>query len=388
MSCASAESSQTDIVSVLAASAGIGVFGLALGLTYPLLTLLLVAQGVAPHVIGLNAAAMGVGIVISTVTIPWLTARYSAGTLMVAGLLGAACMITGFALTDNVALWFALRIALGFCVNAVFVLTEAWVNAAASESVRGRAISAYTMALSAGFAIGPIGVTAFGTESALPFAVCAIIVALSAIGIALLSRRAKTSIQSAPKGSIRKFAIAAPVLVLMVMAFGFSDWTFISVMPLYFLEVGLDPAASALTVSILHFGMIAFAVPTGFALDRWPRMLIGIYYALGAAICFAALPYINSDNPVLWPVLLLLGGFTGGIYNTALTLLGERFSGGLLVAGSAVYSVAFTIAGTVGMMGSGGLISLVGHEFVPAVFAATFIALIVAMLVSRGRAHN
>ena len=189
----------TDFPSLFAASLGIGAFGLALGLTYPLLTLLLAERGVAPHVIGLNAAAMGIGIAVSTVFMPYLTNRFRAGSLIVAGLFSSALVMLAFSSTDSLSAWFVLRIVLGFCVNAVFVLTEAWVNAAASDRIRGRAVSGYTMSLSAGFAIGPLGVPLFGIDSALPFAACATLVSLTAIGIAILSRRSKAQIEEAPK---------------------------------------------------------------------------------------------------------------------------------------------------------------------------------------------
>ena len=334
----------------------------------------------APHVIGSNAAAMGIGIGISTVFMPYFTNRFRAGSLIVAGLISTALVMLAFSSTENLTAWFVLRIVLGFCVNAVFVLTEAWVNAAASDGIRGRAVSGYTMSLSAGFAIGPLGVPLLGIDSALPFAACATLVSLTAIGIAILSRRSKTRIEEAPKGSLQRFVVAAPLLVAMVMSFGFSDWTIISVMPIYFLAQGMDTASASTTVSVVHFGMILCAVPTGVALDRWSRMGTGIVCAVGAIICFASLAFLGDDHWTIWIVLLLLGGSTVGLYTTALTLLGERFAGGMLVAGSAVFSMAFTIAGTVGMMGTGVLISFVGHEAVPSLFVIFFIALLFAML--------
>ena len=373
----------SDFASILAACFGIGAFGLALGLTYPLLTLLMAERGITPFIIGLNAAAMGVGVAISTVTISWLTQRFSAGTLIVASLIASAVVILSFGTTDQLYAWFALRIILGFCVNAVFVLTEAWVNAACTDDIRGRAVSGYTMSLSAGFAFGPLGVPLLGTKTALPFAACAALISLTAIGIALLSRRTKTQTEKAPPGSLSKFVFAAPMLVLMVMAFGFSDWTFISVMPIYFLEKGMLPALASTTVSVLHFGMIVFALPTGFALDRWPRNYIGAVLAAGAAASFVILPILEPGYWGIWVALFILGGCTGGIYTTALTLLGERFSGGMLVAGSAVYSMSFTIAGTFGMLGTGAALGAINHEAVPIGFAICFVLLMVGVLRSK-----
>lgn len=370
----------TDFPSVFAASFGIGAFGLALGLTYPLLTLLMAERGVGAHIIGLNAASMGIGIALSTVFMTRLTRRFNTGLLITAGLLGSAAVILAFGFTDNIAVWFALRVVLGFNVNAVFVLTEAWVNEASTNEFRGRAVSGYGMSLTAGFALGPLGIPLFGTQSALPFAACAVFVSLTAIAIALLSRRAKARVGSAPPGSLRQFVFAAPLLVFMVMAFGFADWTMISMMPIYFLEKGMDASLSSTTVSAVHLGMILCALPTGFALDRMMRMRVGAFCAAGAMVSFALLPALSPDQSSIWIALLLLGGFLGGVYATALTVLGERFSGGMLVAGSTVFSMAFTLAGTAGMIGSGVAMEAVGHEMVPVSFAACFAMLLLMIL--------
>jgi MFS family permease len=387
MSSSAATGKPSDLPSIVAASFGIGAYGLALGLTYPLLTELLMARGVSPHVLGLNAATMGVGIAISTVTLARITARYSAGALITAGLFAAAAVILAFGFTDSLAVWFGLRILLGFAVNTVFVLTEAWVNQAAADEIRGRAVSGFTLALSAGFAVGPLGIPLLGAATALPFAACAVLVAMIAISIGLVSRRAQTRLPSAPPGSLRQFVIAAPLLVVMVMAFGFSDWTMISMMPAYFLGKGMTPGEASATVSVIHFGMILVGVPIGMALDRLPRLKVGAACAACTAGCFALLPALAPDGWALWVVLAVLGAGSVGVYMTALTLLGQRFSGGMLVAGSAVFSMGFTIAGTVGMVGAGSTMELVGLEAVPVGFAVSFAVLTLAIMqaLRRGR---
>lgn len=375
----------SDFPSIFAASFGIGAFGLALGLTYPLLSLLMAERGVAPSIIGLNAAAMGVGIALSTLLLSRLTAQFSAGWLITAGLLGSAMVILMFGYTRDLTTWFLLRIILGFHVNAVFVLTEAWVNAASSEAIRGRAVSSYTMSLSVGFAVGPLGIPLLGTQTVLPFAVCAVLVSLTAVGIALLSRRAKVRTEVAPRGSLQRFAVTAPLLVVMVMAFGFSDWTLISVMPIYFLEKGMTAPLASITVSVVHFGMILFALPIGLALDRLPRLSVGALCAAGTAISYALLPLLPSHSWGIWVALLVLGGCSVGLYTTALTVLGEKFSGGMLVAGSAIFSMGFTVAGTLGMVGTGAALQIIGYNAVPIGFSACFFVLLIAILFNSHR---
>ncbi|MEM7445291.1 MAG: MFS transporter [Pseudomonadota bacterium] len=385
MSSPPTEAKQPDFPSIVAACVGIGAFGLALGLTYPLLSILLAERDVPLSIIGLNAASMGLGIALSTVLIARLTAWIRAGLLIAGGLMGAAIIIFAFGLTSNLYVWFLLRVLLGFNVNAAFVLTEAWVNEASADHMRGKAIGAYTFAMTGGFAIGPLGITVFGTETSLPFAVCAVLVAFTAIAIALLSRKTKARTASAPPGSLRKFAWAAPLLIAMVMAFGFADWTMISMMPIYFFEKGMDPGLASMSVAIVHFGMISFTFPIGAILDRVSRMRVAAVCTALTVVGFVLIPFTPVDQWIIWPVLFLLGGCLGGIYTAALTIMGARFSGGILVAGSAVFSMGYTVAGTAGMMGSGVAMGQLGFDSMPYGFAICFAVLFFAIILAKRR---
>ncbi|MEJ6391637.1 hypothetical protein V8J82_00130 [Gymnodinialimonas sp. 2305UL16-5] len=109
----------TDWWSVGTVTIGITVFAIAQGLTYPLISLLLAARDVSDTTIGLNAAAFMLGLGVSVLVVPRLTRHLRAGQVIVAGLLGAAMSLGGFAATDNLSAWFLLRFALGFCVNAI-----------------------------------------------------------------------------------------------------------------------------------------------------------------------------------------------------------------------------------------------------------------------------
>ncbi len=147
-----------DYPSIFVASLCIGAFGAVLGLTYPLLSLLLAERGFSPLFIGTNAAVMGIGIALSTISLSSLTARLQAGRVLIVCLIACGTIAVGFHLSQGAVSWFVLRIALGYVVNNIFVLLEVWVNSVSSDRIRGRAISAFTMSLTVGFAIGPLGV--------------------------------------------------------------------------------------------------------------------------------------------------------------------------------------------------------------------------------------
>ena len=377
-----------DWASIVAVTLGIAAFGMALGLTYPLISLILTDRGYGETIVGANAASMALGLATATFIIPRLTAMLPAARLVVGSLCLAAAAILGFALFPSLAAWFGLRFMLGFCINVVFVLGEAWLNAACTEAMRGRVASVYTAVLSVSFAIGPLGVPAFGKESGFGFAAGATLVALIAISFAVLTRRARVRPEPAPPGSLLRFARAAPHLVLMVGVFAFVDAAAISLLPVYFVEKGLSEGWAATTVTVLFLGVLGSMPIVGYALDRLNRRAVAAACALISALAALGLPLADAEAWLVWLLLFVLGGAFSGIYACALTGLGEEFKGGLLVAGSAMFALSYAAGGIVGPATVGPLMEAVGLEAVPVSFAVVLLATAAVLPLLRRRANR
>src|SRR3546814_14623948 len=72
----------------------IGVFGLALGLTYPLLSIMMVDDGFSDFFIGINGSATCVGVLLALFVLPGLLRAWGAFAVVVPGLAAsAACLV-------------------------------------------------------------------------------------------------------------------------------------------------------------------------------------------------------------------------------------------------------------------------------------------------------
>jgi hypothetical protein len=81
---------------LLGVTAALAMFGAAQGLSYPLFTLLMQRQGMPPALIGLSAAMMPVGLILSAPLIPRAVSMFGARRLAVGcALAAAACCRTG-----------------------------------------------------------------------------------------------------------------------------------------------------------------------------------------------------------------------------------------------------------------------------------------------------
>ena len=101
------------------------VFGadVAMGLTYPLLNLLLEARGVDERIIGLNAAMSPLGIIVMGLILPRLVASRSSAPIAWIAMISLAATILAMGLFTNLTAWFVVRFLLGAAAGALFSLS-------------------------------------------------------------------------------------------------------------------------------------------------------------------------------------------------------------------------------------------------------------------------
>lgn len=352
----SATSLADDVVPDWAAIAviilGITAFAVAQGLTYPLIALLLHRRGVPDSLVGLNAASFAGGLAVATLVLGRLTAVLRGDWLIIAGLAGVSLCLATLARFDALWVWFAARFALGFFASLTFMLTEAWLNTACPDRLRGRVTGLYGAGMCAGFAAGPLAIPLLGTDSSFAFALSAVYVALVAFTIAVVSRRTRTRPRQAPMGALLGFVRGAPVLVGMVAAFGFADITAISAMPVYLVRIGETDAFAAVSVTVMALPTAVAQPLVGLLLDRVSRPRIAVACSLTAALAFLSIPVLHTQ-PAILAAFALMGASTFALYTCALTMLGSAFTGGLLVAGSAAFSLAYAIGSAIGSTATG-----------------------------------
>lgn len=343
---------------------GVTAFAVGQGLTYPLIALILESRGVSSTVAGLNAAVFAFGLASSTLMIGPLMQVLRGDRLIVASLLGVSVALATFSAFDSLAVWFFARFVLGFCTSIIYTVSEAWLNTACPDRLRGRVSGAYSAGMCGGFAAGPLAIPLVGIEDGFAFALTAAYVALVAFASVMLGRYAKTKPEASEAGGLLTFVKLAPILTLMVVAFGFSDIAAISMIPLYFVERGYSQNFAAFVVTMVALPT-ALAQPfVGWLLDRVSRPVIAVCASLTAAIAFLVLPLMTSQVGLLLTISIL-GAASFSLYTAALTLLGERFRGSLLVSGSAVFALAYAIGSAAGSGSTGVTMDLVSVDAGP-----------------------
>jgi len=357
-------------------------FAVAQGLTFPLISLVLEAKGVAGSLIGLNAAAYAAGAIVSVVTIDQLTARVRGNRLIVAALFGCSIGLAAFAMTDCLPIWFIARFAVGFCASLISILSGAWLNTATPDRIRGRISGFYGTGMCAGFAAGPLAIPLLGTTNGSAFALVSGYIASIGLACTVFNGGTRTVPERAPAGALLRFIGAAPILVLIELAFGFADIAAISGMAVYFVRVGHSEAFTAYAITVLSLPT-AFAQPVvGWLLDKTSRAGVTISCGLLGAVAFLIIPFLQSEAAILI-VFAAIGIATFALSTCALTILGERFDGGMLIAGTASFSLAYSIGSAMGSTGTGFLLDWISPSAVPTSVGLGLLAFTILVLFKR-----
>ena len=195
--------------------AAIGIFCLTLGLSYPLLALILDSMGISTGLIGLNAAMTPLGIILSSPVMPSLARRFGAWRLCIISFCLAAVILVLLAVFRNVTVWFLLRFLLGVFNTGIFITSETWINQLAPARMRGRIIGLYTTVAAAGFALGPLAIAIIGSQGWLPFLV-GVVGILLALPLVASARAHLPDFNGSEKTSMLSFFLMAPLLLLAV----------------------------------------------------------------------------------------------------------------------------------------------------------------------------
>ncbi|MBX5180472.1 MFS transporter [Rhizobium lentis] len=368
-----------DVAAIATAIAGVTAFAIAQGLTFPLISLVLEQRGVSPTIAGLNSGAYAAGLAVATFAVGPLTHLIRGDYLIVLGLIGCASSLATFATFDPSWIWFVARFALGFCTSLIFILSEAWLNTACPNRLRGRVSGVYGMGLCGGFAAGPLAILFFGTDNGVAFASLAIYVALVAFLTFLLGRHARTLPKRGTPGELFEFFRNSPLLIAMVGAFAFADVAAISEMPVYFVRTGHSASFAAVSITVLALPTALFQPLIGWLLDNTSRQSVAICSGLIAGVSFVAIPFIPSELGVL-SAFALMGAASSALFTCALTMLGDRFTGGALVSGSAAFTLAYAIGSAAGSSVTGSSMDLIAPAAGPMAAGSVLLAFTCVMI--------
>lgn len=327
-------------LSLLAILSACTAFAVGIGLTLPLLSLILERRGYPGSVNWFNLATAGLAAITITLQVPRLirrfgTARYLTGSLV----LSAGALLALYA-APSLWVWFPARFVLSLGLNGLFVASEFWINQLADESNRGRTVALYGIAISGGFAAGPAILYFAGTRGIAPFALGAAMLLLAIVPV-LLARKAAPRLDEKESVGVLGALRAAPAILSAALVFGALDSGLFGLFPVYAVRSGFSEVEAALAIATTSVGSMVFQYPLGMLADRFDRRGLLILCALTGVAGAVLTPFAIRDPAAMYVLLFFWGGIIMGIYTIGLTLVGERFKGGELASANAAYVMLY-----------------------------------------------
>jgi len=356
---AEASSSSMRSRGLIAAIAAVTIAGLNYGFIAPLIAVLMERRGIDRSVIGLNASAQAIAVVIASPMTGLLLRHLGATGLLTGGLMSTACIYVLFAFVDDVTAWFAFRFVLGASGAIVWVASEAWINALAETHNRGRVIGLYSVAAASGAAIGPLILTQVGTVGWVPFMVPASIALLGVLVVRFAGVGAPT-LAGEPSRKPWRILLIAPLPLLLCATFSGTSESLRTFLAVYGLDRGVAEEHAFAMLSAMAIGGILFQYPLGWLADHMSRRWLVVLCVGLSVLGFLALPVIIGAGWIGLAIYFFFGGVFFMLYSLGLVLLGERFSGPDLVAASAGFSMMWGVGTIIGPSLTGAVMDLFG----------------------------
>jgi MFS family permease len=245
--------------------------------------------GVRGGIEGFSASEMSVvmsgfflGFLLSSRATPGMIRRV--GHVRVFAAMGSiiSAMFILYAAFPNVWAWAVMRVVVGACFASVYVVAESWLNDAATNETRGKALSLYMIVQLTGF-IAAQALLGFGDPAGYGlFVAISVLVSLSFAPILLSVSPAPVHQTTKPMSLVNLFR-ASPLGVVGVFFMGAVFSALMGMASVYGTERGFAVTDIALFVSLIFAGGLAAQYPAGWLSDRMDRrLLILIFTALGA----------------------------------------------------------------------------------------------------------
>jgi MFS family permease len=358
--------------SLIAVIASMVVVNLVYGLTLPLLSLVLDAQGYSKTMIGLSIVAQAVAGVVLAPLMPRLIIRVGAARMMQLATLLSATMLIALGLFQDLYVWFPLRFLLGASGAMLWSASETVINELAGDDWRGRIIGVYGSAGAAGFALGPLILILTGTSGLLPFIVTAIFVIVASLPLFWVPNTALHDADGT-HSSLRRIFKLVPHIMLLNLAYAAVVESYIAFFPLFGIHIGIGEARSLYLLTIFALGGVVLQLPLGWLADHMNRYRLLMVCIVATTIGFLLLPNIIG-TPIGGPIFAFtLGGIEGMVYTLGIILLGQRFRGSELAAASVLFTGMWGAGTMLGPALVGAGMDVFGVATMPYLIAAIYV---------------
>ncbi|KPP84514.1 MAG: Arabinose efflux permease [Rhodobacteraceae bacterium HLUCCO07] len=244
-----------------------------------------------------------------------------------------------YAVWANPWFWTVLRVVIGFCFSGVYVTAESWLNNAASNDTRGKALSLYMMVQMVGIVVAQGLLLVADPAGFVLFIIPSVLVSISFAPI-LLSIAPTPAFERTKPMSLGQIYRISPLGIVGMLLLGGVFSAQFGMGAVYGAEAGLTLVQISIFVSAFYVGATLFQYPLGWISDRMDRraliLAVSVLGGLGAIVGFG----FGGAFPALLAAAFMIGGTSNPLYSLLLAYTNDfvdhedmaAVSGGLVFA--------------------------------------------------------
>ncbi len=319
---------------------------------------------------GAVLAGYFLGLLVGSVSAPRMIAQVGHVRVFAAMTAIASSTILFHLLVIEPASWFLFRFGTGFCLAGIYVVAESWLNAGASNELRGGLLSIYVLLQNVGFALGPLLLNLFRPDGFEAFVVVSVLLSLAVVPMLL------TAVPVPPLAPPRKFGIAdlwqiSPLGLWALVAVGVVQGAILSMGPIYGTRLGLGVGRVSVLMAAAAVGGLVLQWPIGRLSDHHDRRRVLILASTTGAVLalLLLLPGISSDFPLILGIFFLVSGCLLSLYSVAVAHINDHLQPEDMVAASGAMLLTNGIGAVLGPLLSAALMAGFGASGFPFLLA-------------------
>lgn len=383
------------VVSILVIST-ISIYTVVLGITYPFLSLNLHEIGISSDLIGLNASMVPIGLLLSSISYRRVLQYFSPYKFVTRSIqCSILIMILIFIAQEFIGtitllyVWLPLCIALGFSINGLFIVGEAWLNKLSPPKFRGRLLSTYTTMLIIGYGIGPFFISLLSHDGFPLYFVSITFLLMSLIPLFMIKKHlliidfGSFENQKVSGGGDNhiSFIFHNFIIVICFASIALFDNTSISFMPIYFLDRSYGHDQANLLLALMIFGGAALQPLVGIIADHIHNKVV-ISLSSILTIIFSLYFYTSETTTYDYFIVVIWGGVAFVNYTMALKELGDRYSDSRLILGSAVLAMTWALVTIFGLPLSGIIMRWTSVSAFPFIIVSLYLFVIISSVMT------
>ncbi|WP_223424776.1 MFS transporter [Tateyamaria pelophila] len=210
--------------------------------------------------------------------------------------------------------WAVGRVLIGFCFSAVYVTAESWLNEAADNSNRGKALSLYMIVQTLGIVASQALLLTADPSGFVLFVIPSVLVSIAITPI-LLSISPTPAFDTTKPMTLKQLIDISPLGCFGMFILGGVFSAQFGMASVYGAQAGLSIAQISTFVATFFVGSVLLQYPIGWISDRMDRRVLIIFVSAIGAIGSVIGMFFGTDFTILLVSAFIVGGMSNPLYS-------------------------------------------------------------------------